>query len=189
MSSVPGQWGNGSLREQFLGNTPTDLVENLTQKNWHAKNFPRDSQDKTPYTGPYAPVSHGSTKSHQYELFMLSADFPVGNGIQEASRSQLLAGQTHTFRATFQPSLWEIYTFQFTGSTAGDLMYFDTGIQYPSPPCDVIVMIAGNGDLRRVPGRGDALSVFAPATNAGAIFAVVKAVSALNNDTVGSVTE
>ena len=184
-----GQWGNGSLRELFISQTPTELVRELTSKDYHAQDFPRDSQDKSPTTAPLGAVGRATTKTHQYEHFMCSVDFAAAPQ-KGGNRPRLAAGETHYFRAAFQPEVWEVYIYAGAGAAAGDLLCYATGVEVPTAPYDVLIMaLATRSGVETVPGRGHTLTVWTPAANTGLVSVVVKAISSLSGETLGSIVE
>lgn len=187
--TLPNQ--NGGLRELLIPNDPTEIMRQLSRKDFHAANFPQDSVDKGPTTAPLGPVARVTTKTHQLEYFMCSADFPTDQQTLQnnASRGVLTAGSRHIFRATFQPQYWEIYTFKVASGTVGDLLYYTTLSDAPALPADVLVVTADISVKGNVPGRGLSLCVWTPSGNAGAVSLVARAISNLATSVSGAIDE
>lgn len=177
------------VKDMFLSRTPTDIQRQLTARDFHTGNFPRDTQDKGPTTAPLGPVARATVTSHNHQIFMCSADYAAQDGMQHGSRNVLAAGQFHTFTAAFLPDHWVLYTVKATGSVATDLLYYAVGVSAPSLPYEVLASTIGVGDMRSVPGRGMELTVWTPASNAGAVGLIAKAISSLQSDTVGAINE
>lgn len=186
---LPGQFGRGSIREMFVGETSSDIQRQLTDPDFHVANFPRDTVDKAPTTAPFGAVGRATTKSHQYEHFMCSADFPADAVEQRGSRPLLSPGAVHYFRAAFQPEVWELYTVKTAAAVVGEQVNFAVGAEARTVPYDAIAVEAGTSGIRTVPGRGHTLAVWTPATNTQPIMLVVKAISSLATDTLGAIDE
>lgn len=172
------------LKNMFVGTTPEHITQQLTDKNYHVRDFPRDSQDKAPATGPVGPVARANEKTHQYELFICAADVSA-NGNLGGSRSALAAGQFHFFRASFAPAQWELYAVGVAANGVDDVLYFAVGSENVTVPYEILKPGKGISDIRTVAGRGTDLAVWTPSTNAAALIVSAKAVRGLSSTAGG----